>query len=322
VLYLGDSLIKHALIPRLIEEGSRCRGYNLAVASAPSPASFFLFRRALDAGARPSAIVFDMVPHLLAGGPRYWNRQWPVLLSPLETCELIRSTRSTELATEMLLFHALPSLRARYDLRTALSNALQGEPLASRELNARHRRNWTLNDGANVAIKRPLPLGEVTDGEHQKIMSHRFSVNRVNAEYARRTLALARKRSVTAYLLLPPLPPMVIERRIATGAEGKYLEFLHRLQDEYPELVILDARRAAYPASVFVDSLHLDRDGAALLSRDVGTVLHDDLGRPAPTAKRWLAMPDYRDIPGGAGQGLEDVEQSKERLKAERQGRL
>src|SRR5580693_6853269 len=59
ILFLGDSLAKHALIPRLIEEGAGRRGYNLAVASAPAPATFFLFERALDAGVRPSAIVFD-----------------------------------------------------------------------------------------------------------------------------------------------------------------------------------------------------------------------------------------------------------------------
>ena len=275
-----------------------------------------MFRRTLDAGGRPSAVVFDLAPHLLAGGPRYWNRQWTVLLSPREIWQLVRSARGTPFTTELVLFQTLPSLRSRFDLRIALNDALANQPLASHALNAKLRRNWTVNDGANVAIKRPEFRGEVSEDQQSKIMSNRFSLHRVNREYARRTLALARARGVRPYLLLPPLPAAVIERRRASGAEDGYLAFLHQLQNEFPELTILDGRGAGYPTSVFVDDLHLDRDGASLLSRDVGAILRADRDGLSKQDRRWVAMASYRDIPGGAGQGLEDVEQSKQIITA------
>src|SRR5262249_14227393 len=57
VLCLGDSQVKFGIDPWTIEGGSGFRARNLAIASSPTPTSYLLLRRALDAGARPSAIL-------------------------------------------------------------------------------------------------------------------------------------------------------------------------------------------------------------------------------------------------------------------------
>src|SRR5579883_1943148 len=57
VLIFGDSLVKLGVLPRVIEERSGLRSYSLAVAGSQPLASYFLLRRALNEGARPSAVV-------------------------------------------------------------------------------------------------------------------------------------------------------------------------------------------------------------------------------------------------------------------------
>ena len=71
---------------------------------------------------------------------------------------------------------------------------------------------------------------------------------------------------------------------------------------------MLDARESGYPASVFVDPIHLDSRGTLALSADVAAVLRDDLDRPGEPRppKRWVRLPDYRERPWPAD--LEDVE--------------
>src|SRR4051794_36603324 len=100
VLCVGDSLVKHGLIPRVIASRSGHNAVNLAVAQGPAPATFFFFRRALEAGARPSALVVDFKPSVLVGGPSFNLRYWQEFLTLHEGLELARSARSGSLFLE------------------------------------------------------------------------------------------------------------------------------------------------------------------------------------------------------------------------------
>src|SRR5262245_43362888 len=81
VLFFGDSLMQYAAQPRVIEARTGWTAYNLAVAGGHTPTSYFLLRRALRAGARPSAVVVDAVPFGLDRAPDSLPivRQWPDL---------------------------------------------------------------------------------------------------------------------------------------------------------------------------------------------------------------------------------------------------
>jgi hypothetical protein len=309
----GDSLLKHGLIPAVVEATACVRTYNLASAASPIPWTYYILRRAFEAGARPEVLVLDLKPSLLAGGPEFRLRDWPEVLSPREAVELIWTAHSGTFAGELLVAELLPSFRARHDLRDHLGAALRGDRSRLGDLNAVCRRNWTVNAGANVATPRPAFDGSVTETQHREFLSHRFRVHRVNALYVRRTLDLASGRGVRTYIVVPPFAPALLARRGQTGAEVAYTDYLRSLVRHYPGLTVLDARRSRYPAGVFVDPIHLDRRGATALSADVAAVLSDDLGpahRPRPG--RWVELPEYR--APHEPPVIEDVEQSRERL--------
>jgi hypothetical protein len=305
ILCLGDSLVKHGLLPQVLEEGTGRSAYNLAAAASAAPTTYFLLRRALQAGARPSVVLLDFKPSLLAGGPRYRVRQWQEFLAPGETLDLLRTTGRFEFALEILMGELVPSLRCRHEIRNGLNN----RKLASRALNAMLNRNWSVNRGANLAAKNTGFAGGVTEAQHADMLSHRFSVHKLNADYASRTIALAEKAGARTYVVVPPLTKELRERREQTGVDARYRAFLHQLQDRHPRLTVLDAGHADYPPEAFVDPTHLNRDGTVSLSNSVGEFLRADLTLSQRSGRRWMNLSDYqapRERPG-----LEDVEQTR-----------
>jgi hypothetical protein len=312
VLLIGDSLVKHGLVPRLVEGRTGLRAVNLGVARGPAPATYFLLRRALDAGARPAAVVVDYKPSVLIGGLRYNLRYWQEIASAREVLELARSTRNGTFLTSVVLGRLLPSYRARLELRANLREALRGEaPLLGR-VNRVCARNWRVNAGANVASRNPAFHGEVGADEHKTLHSDLWYCDQVNVEYVRRLLALTAAYKIRVYWLLPPLSPQLQVRREETEAEAGYLSFVRSMQGGFPHLTILDGRHAGYGPEVFVDATHLDGQGARTLSLDVAAILRRDLSRD-PSAPRWVDLPSYRDPPVEIA--LEDVEQSRAFLK-------
>lgn len=316
ILVLGDSLAKHGLVPRVIEEATGRIAYNLAVAAGPVPVTQTILRRALDSGAKPSAIIFDLKPGMMVGGPRYATRYWPQVLSFPELLGLARMARSGLFTAELFTGLLLPSYRSRHEIRGEIMAALRNETGPLRAINSLCRRNWSVNQGANLATRRPAYQGIVTESEHEEHLSSRFSAHRVNAEYARRLVAMAATHNIKTYLIIPPFVPEIQSRRYKSGSAAKYTLFVKSLQDRFPGLTVLDASDSSYPASVFVDPIHLDAGGAVALSADLADILQRDLNNPklSPQKRRWISLPPYRrrSLPAE----IEDVETSRERLDA------
>src|SRR5262249_33672809 len=90
ILCFGDSLVKIGILPSVLHEQTGRSTYNLALLSGSTPASYFLLRRALADGARPSAIVIDCAAGILTQGPHSQLRAfpWAELLRPSETFDL------------------------------------------------------------------------------------------------------------------------------------------------------------------------------------------------------------------------------------------
>ncbi|MEO6807590.1 MAG: DUF1574 domain-containing protein, partial [Isosphaeraceae bacterium] len=65
ILCFGTSMMQMGIIPKVIEERTGLRAFNLAVCAGPPQADEVLLRRTLNAGARPSAILVDYHPHCL-----------------------------------------------------------------------------------------------------------------------------------------------------------------------------------------------------------------------------------------------------------------
>lgn len=315
ILCAGDSLVKHGIIPKVIAARSGRDALNLAVARGPAPATYFLVRRALEAGARPAALLVDFKPSVLIGGPSFNLRYWQGFLTPREGLELARSARSGTLFFEMAVGRLLPSFRTRHEIRGNLRAALRGETDPLRAINRTCLRNWTLNDGANVAAKNPAFDGTVGPDDSRKLLTHVFHCHRVNFEYIDRLLAMADGRDIPVYWILPPLAPRLQARRDESGADAGYVRFVRSLQARYPGLTVIDGRHAGYDHTLFVDATHLDGQGAYALSLDVGDVLRRDLDGVRERT-RWVDLPAYRASPVEVA--IEDVEQSRRALSATR----
>lgn len=306
ILLAGDSLIQVALYPRIFEAVTGRVTLNLGAGSAPAPLTELLLRRAFSSGARPAAVVFDMKPSLLAGGRKHFSACWHEFLVPYE---IVTSSRIVAISPDVVLGVLMPSYRSRPGLRETFFAALRGESSRQIRDNSLRRRNWDVNRGANVMPASTRFDGVITEERHKIFCSNRFHAHPTNIGAARRILSLVIAAGARPYLVIPPFPPGLHERRRRTGADADYSRFLRGLQDEFPALTVLDAREAGYPFDAFFDPSHLNISGGVTLSTDVAAILRADLDSspPHPT-KRWVGLPKFRRRPEPAG--LETITQS------------
>jgi hypothetical protein len=313
VLCLGDSLVKHGLIPSVIEAESGLRTLNLSAARAPTLMTYFLFRRALDAGARPDAIIINAKPAVLIGGPEFNARYFQEVLTLRECAELFQISRRSSFMMSMLVGRLLPSLRGRLEVRSNLLSALGGQTDRLHDMNRTLWRNWTVNGGAHVADLDLRYDGKVTPEVARRMQTDIFHVDKMNAEAIERLLQLAAKQGIPFFWLLTPLTAELQAFRDRSGSEAAYERFVRSAQSRYPQtMTVLDARRGDFPPRFFVDATHLNGRGAIALSRAVATVLEAELGQSKPpTPPRWITLRPSVDRSDVIALGLEDVEHSK-----------
>lgn len=309
ILCLGDSLMKLAVLPRIVEARSGLRTSNLAVCSSQAPAHLAILRRALSAGARPKAVLIDSCPMLLARGPELGVEHWPHLLEGLECLELGFRLKQPSLAARMILARWLPTLRSRAVVRTWIVAAIDGASSPWRTETPAAFRNWRLNGGAQPMPSRPQPMVAVDPVIYQRYcFPAGWRANRVNTEYLRRFLSLAEAHDVTVYWLIPPILPSVEAAALHSGFPQRFDQFLRTLQTQHPNLVVLDARGAGYHPDVFMDPEHLGREGAQALSEDLGDLFRR-LRRSDLPVDRWVHLPSFRPRPSDSS--VEDLNASR-----------
>ncbi len=116
---------------------------------------------------------------------------------------------------------------------------------------------------------------------------------------------------MTVYWLLPPVSPGTQALSKFSGDESLYEDFIRSIQSRFPDVVIIDGRHSGFDPSVFLDEVHLDRDGASRLSIGLAEVL----AHAAPaTSRRWIGLPDFLGPP--AAEPFEDIAQSRMALQA------
>jgi len=307
LLCFGDSQVKYGVSPTALEASMGGRSHNLAVQASKAPAAYFLLRRALEAGARPDAIVVDYDGHHLGLGPEAVSRQWPELATWRDQVELARVAGSASLLADYAVSRLLPSAKSRFEARENLYAALAGRLHPRRDAIPPLWRNWRQNRGAQ-----PMPPSPPTPLDVQ-LADLPWEPAYVNKVFLDKFMKLASARGIAVYWLVPPVRPEVQRARDRVSSEPAFTEFLRRAVDRYPNLTALDARHSGYPASAFHDITHLDRRGAGVLTRDLAGVIRSR----NPGDGRYLAMPKFTAFDG---EGPEDVEQS--RLALEARGRL
>ena len=150
VLVFGDSLNAFGTLPRAVAERSGRRVYNLSIPGGQAPASYYLLKRVLRSGARPSAVVVDFYPSLLTLTPRINLTRWSSLLTIPEAAELAWWARDADLFGTVTAGMLIPSVRARAGLRDNLVAIAKGKYDWRPSLNVVSFRNWNRNDGAQM----------------------------------------------------------------------------------------------------------------------------------------------------------------------------
>jgi hypothetical protein len=294
ILCFGDSLVKHGLAPRVLEARLGRSAYNLAIPGGRPPSSYYLLRRALEAGARPSAVLVDFSPHVVETDPRDQARGMADLFTLRECLDFCRTARDASFFASMALSKLLYSFKARFEIRENVLMALRGESDAIRPLMPAWWRNWSVNSGSHLIQKYQFFNNESPDGRPYLEMA--AANHPINMAYLRRFLRLASSRGVQVYWIVPPFHPRLSGRRERLGLEARYSEFIRAAQSLFPEVIVLDGRRSGYGAALFSDATHLDREGAYALSDGVAEVLRLDLGRSAG-ARRRVELPAPRERP-------------------------
>ncbi len=165
ILCLGDSLVKFGVQARVVAHATGRRAVNLAVFGGHMPATYFVLEHALRAGARPEAILVDCQDGPIVrdrrrdrpDGLQVNMRSWPELLTVGDCLDLSRTARDAGFFAEVMLAEALPSYKARSEVRDAIAAALRGRGDSWFVTVRALRRNWTQNLGTHVAARSPAP---------------------------------------------------------------------------------------------------------------------------------------------------------------------
>lgn len=286
VLCLGDSQIKQGLLPSAFAGHASGPAYNLAVHGGQPASAYFLLRRALDAGARPKAVVVGFFPGLLGSDLRINARQWPEVVGPAEALDLALTARDVELGTRTGLGLALRSFRSRDQLRRSIVWAVRGEPdpavgaiLGDRRLRRGDRGGIALAANPSFADDPGPPVAPSTAG-----LSWRPKPE--NARFLRRLLDLARDRGIAVYWVTTTLSPASQAIRERLGLHEGYVRYLRGLQADYPNLTVLDTLGLGFDRTAFHDPCHLDGPSAGRLSAAVARAIGPD-ERPG---SRWVRL--------------------------------
>lgn len=293
VLCFGDSLLKFGLDPGGVERATGKRAYNLAVNAGHAPASYFLLRKALAAGARPAAVLVDFEPNILAQTPVVAPELWAELAGPRDLVELGLASRDGRFLGRALLGWLLPTHRYREQLRGAVVGALLGRPPARPDGGGPPPLREARRDRGGLAVPhRVWPAVAVDPGNHAFFPGD-WHCDPLNRHYAKKFFALAAANHVPVFWVLTPYARPIQAQRERYGQDGRFTRFAAALRSRFPGVTVVDGRRPGFDASLYWDgTVHLDDRGAEALTADVAAVLKRSFdGERLPA---WVTLPGDR----------------------------
>jgi hypothetical protein len=294
---------------------------SLALLNGRPAASYFLLRRALDAGAEPKLVLVDYQPecmfeetdHLLS------NTQWKALLSLWECWDLSLSYGDASFFARTAVARLIPSVRCSPGIRQSVLTAIKDVPNPGPGVNARFLRNREVNHGGMILARKPDYRGDVTPKILRGSVNTGWLARQEHATYIDRFLDLANRRHIPVVWLLPPNVPTIDRGRERLGVSRRFDAFIRGFQARFPNLIVIDGRSLAFDHSLFVDPVHLDRRGATALTMELADVLRIVL-EERPSAReglgRWVALSSDRRAEERVA--LEDLDQSEAAIQAAR----
>ena len=320
ILCFGDSLIKFAVMPRVVERRTGLRAYNLALGGGMAASSYFQLRHALQSGARPRAILVDFWPDLLHKEPIENPRMLSQVATLGDCLELGRTARDGNLLGQLVIRRLLTSVRCQFEIRESVRAWIFGGSYSNRGEVLAFQRNWRANDGSMVWPRHPEFVHGIR-GEVEKMpgMASREwrdslypdawrAASAVNRAYLLKFFELAEAHEIPVFYVLTPLHPVVQKRRERIGFDEAHTRFALALQARFPEVTVIDARHSGYAPWVFTDFIHLDCLGSFEFTSDLADLLGLALAGGADRP-RWVDMPKYHGRPPDVP--LEDLDRSR-----------
>jgi hypothetical protein len=297
----GTSLMRLGISPLVLSNRLGLRSYNFALSGAQPYAIYTAFRHALEAGAKPQAVVVEFKWSAI-GRPATFNEGVIPEVATLSECaEVAYAVRDADFFFRMALVKYLPSYRCRAEIGENVFAAVGGrEPIRNYEYYIEVR-NTIVNRGAFHTPQSGYN-GKV-DSSDSILFPPSWSCDPVCEAYIHKFLGLAESRGIPVFWLIPPISPGASSLREQLGAEAAYTRFVKATTAKHPGVSVIDARGAGYPIEVFHDSTHLSRDGTLTLSADVADAIVDRLSRPGPEPGFWVGLRSYR-----RNNGTEEIE--------------
>jgi hypothetical protein len=295
VLAFGDSLVKFGISPPVLQARTGVPAYNLGAFGGPPALSYFMLRRVIESGGRPKQLILVFMPANLAAPAQAYIENWQAMASPRECLDLALTTRDPTFFGSLIAGRLFPSVQKRHQLRDIILHSLRGNPYTSkqRQASASDQLGWRVNRGNHLLPKVPsyVPAPNLADFY---LFRNSWHCEPAEVAYLVRFLELAAQHRMTVYCLLPPIIPGAQEARDRDGQDAQFTAQVRYLQKHHPEIVVVDARHANYPADVFSDTVHLNAEGAARLSLDLADYLrHTQLADHTRT--RWAKLPISQD---------------------------
>lgn len=269
IVCFGDSLAKLAVVPRVFENELGLSAYNLSVLAGQVPCSHVLFRRLLESGGRPRAVLIDFACPLLATPPGRTPECWVEIADRGVCLDLAVRDGEPRLAAEIAVRSVFPSLRARAGLRARLGLEAPGE---SGDDRAALLRNWSVNQGAQVAPRGFVPVAGALPEPYTK-GDWAWRPDQTNARHVDAFLELAESRGIPVFWLIPPAREERVERLLPAGVAAAFDRFIAERVARFPGLTVLDGRRLGWDSWAYRDPTHLNRDGAIAFSAVVAEVV-------------------------------------------------
>ncbi|SIO62237.1 hypothetical protein SAMN05444166_6987 [Singulisphaera sp. GP187] len=293
VLCFGTSRIQQSIVPKVIEHESGLKTWNLGICWGQAPASYYLLKRALESGAKPTSILVEYHPTVLTGDPWGAKGFWPDLLNFKETLDLAWAARDATFFGATALAHNVPTVKDRSQIQAMVLAALSGKYASNWGPTLTAMRNRNFNRGAFVMPDNGGFHGEIGSIYQDAFFGKPWSCTTLNASYIRKFLDLASSRNIQVYWVLPPFAAELQAKREQANNVARYTNFVRGWMAEYPSLTVLDAEYSHFDLNVFFDAAHLNRQGALALSALVGKQLRTQQAQPPKD--RWVRLPEYQE---------------------------
>lgn len=282
VLVLGDSRAHQGIDPEIIEKmisentGNPTSVYNLGTPGMQAPFYYFILKKYLENHPPPKTVVLNISYYLL-GGMQWFEDVYLAYYRPSlgEVYDLYRSGLLPLSGAFGWYFGTrIPSLRASSGRFRSIMHLLwNGDRKREVGMKVDEVRQVSEREKFGGYLARHEVIGE--DTKFSISDSQKLHVGySVFETYFKRFAALAKERGIQVVIFQFPWPKWYQDQESFRNTYGFYQDYIESLFAGFENVTMVDNDHF-YENRYFSDPLHLNHEGAGVLSRDIAKRLGD-----------------------------------------------